>query len=88
MFFQMADAVREGEFAKAYLVLGGDKWTLRRFYTEGGLKKYLVDSNMVEIIALEPFVARSNKGDRGIAILVDESALCKARSVFGRVPIR
>src|SRR5229473_5561153 len=49
----LADAVQKGGFAKAYLVLGGEGWTLRDFYTEGGLKSHLVDSEKVEIVTLE-----------------------------------
>jgi PD-(D/E)XK nuclease superfamily domain len=57
----LADAVQKGGFAKAYLVLGGEGWNLRDFYTEGGLKARLVDSDKVEIVTLEHFVARANQ---------------------------
>src|SRR5229473_3440724 len=33
----LADVVLTGEFAKAYLVLGGEGWTLRNFYIAGDL---------------------------------------------------
>lgn len=46
----------------AYLVLGGEGWTLRAFYTSGGLKKHLVSSDKVEVITLESFVGRANQG--------------------------
>ncbi len=58
----LADAVQKGGFAKAYLVLGGEGWTLRDFYTQGGLKSHLVDSDRVEIVTLEHFVANANSG--------------------------
>ena len=58
----LAEEVRSGEFARAYLVLGGDGWTLRDYYTSGGLHKHLVDTNKVHILTLERFVAVANKG--------------------------
>jgi len=58
----LADAVQKGGFARAYLVLGGEGWTLRDFYTEGGLKSHLVDSDKVEIVKLEHFIATANRG--------------------------
>ena len=48
-----------GTYDKAYVVLGGEGWTLRQFYTSGGLQKYLKDSGSVEIVTLESFVARA-----------------------------
>src|SRR3989442_616033 len=59
----LADVVLAGGFAKAYLVLGGEGWTLRNFYVSGGLKKHLLNSDQVEIVTLESFVARANKGE-------------------------
>jgi hypothetical protein len=58
----LAEEVRTGEFSKAYLVLGGDGWTLRDYYTGGGLSKHLVDTGKVHILTLERFVAVANKG--------------------------
>jgi hypothetical protein len=59
----LADAVRQGTFAKAYLVLGGEGWKLRNFFVGGGLKSYLVDADKVDILTLEGFVARANQGE-------------------------
>jgi len=42
-------ALEAGEFEKAYPVLGGEGWTLRDFYTSGRLRKYLVNSDKVEV---------------------------------------
>src|SRR3954464_7962172 len=39
-----------GDYEKAYVVLGGDGWTLRDFYASGGLKKYLINSDKVEVV--------------------------------------
>ena len=58
----LADAVLTGQFAKAYLVLGGEGWKLRNFYTGGGLRNQLVHADKVEILTLEGFVARANQG--------------------------
>lgn len=58
----LIDALGAGDYAKAYIVLGGEGWTLRDFYTAGGLKKYLINSDNVEVIRLEAFVGRANQG--------------------------
>ncbi len=46
----------------AYLVLGGPGWTLREYYIGGGLNQHLRYADLVNIISLENFVARVNKG--------------------------
>jgi len=60
----LADAIlsSEGRITKAYIVLGGQGWRLREFYVGGGLREYLVHADLVEILDLETFVARANKG--------------------------
>ena len=58
----LIEALELGNFEKAYVVLGGEGWTLRDFYAAGGLKKYLVNSDKVEVIKLEAFVGRANQG--------------------------
>ncbi|MGH7933045.1 MAG: PD-(D/E)XK nuclease superfamily protein [Candidatus Binataceae bacterium] len=58
----LAEAVRSGAFIRAYLVLGGDGWKLRHFYTSGGLGQYLVDVDKVAILTLDSFVALANRG--------------------------
>ena len=42
--------------------LGGPAWTLRRFFTDGGLLPYLRHDSAVNILTLEDFVARANRG--------------------------
>ena len=54
---------RSNCFEKAYLVLGGDGWRLREFYTKGGLAEYIDYTRLVEIVTMERFVALANKGD-------------------------
>jgi len=58
----LLEALEAGQYAKAYLVLGGEGWTLRDFYVGEGLKKYLSYADRIEIVTLESFVARSNAG--------------------------
>lgn len=58
----LLEAVENGPYRKAYLVLGGEGWTLRNLYTSGGLSKYLSYGDRVEILTLEGFVARANSG--------------------------
>lgn len=58
----LAEAILSGEYNEAYLVLGGEGWTLRNFYTGGGLQKHLVYSDKVKIVTLEGFVAKANRG--------------------------
>ena len=58
----LLEALGDGQYEKAYLVLGGEGWTLRNFYTGGGLKPFLVNSEKVEVLTLEGFVGRANQG--------------------------
>ena len=56
-------ALRDNEsHSKAYLVLGGEGWSLRSFYVDGGLDEYLVDSNQVKIVTFEKIIFLANKG--------------------------
>lgn len=59
----LAEALEGGEYEKAYVVLGGEGWTLRQLYTSGGLSKYLRGMEKVEIVTLESFVAKANRGE-------------------------
>jgi len=56
----LLEALEAGEYAKAFLVLGGEGWSLRDFYIGEGLKKYLSYAEKVEILTLESFVGRAN----------------------------
>lgn len=59
----LADAMSGGGYESAYLVLGGLGWTLREFYTKGGLKPHLSHAAAeVRIVTLEEFVAAANRG--------------------------
>ena len=53
----------QDRYQKAYLVLGGPAWTLRNFYTDGGLLPYLRHEELLSILTLEAFVAKANRGE-------------------------
>lgn len=59
----LIDLVRSAPllYRSAYLVLGGEGWTLRDFFIGGGLRSYLVDAERIQILSLEGFVARANQ---------------------------
>ncbi len=58
----LEEALKTDSYQRAFVVLGGEGWKLRKFYVEGGLDKYLRLSGMVEILTLETFIARANMG--------------------------
>jgi len=58
----LSEALLPGQYERAYLVLGGEGWKLRDFYTGGGLKKHLAGTDNVEILTLEGFIAKANQG--------------------------
>lgn len=59
----LADAVRAGHAVRAYLVLGGDGWTLRDYYTSGALSDHLTHAGLVRVVTLEAFVRLANNGE-------------------------
>lgn len=56
----LADAIRGGKAHRAYLVLGGDGWTLRDYYTSGALSEHLTHAHLVRVVTLEAFVRLAN----------------------------
>jgi PD-(D/E)XK nuclease superfamily protein len=56
----LEEAIRTGQYEKAYVVLGGDGWKLRTFYTAGTLNQYIKMSGKVDILTLESFIAKAN----------------------------
>jgi hypothetical protein len=58
----LADAVRTGHANRAYVVLGGDGWTLRDYYTSGGLADHLLHAKLVHVVTLEAFIRLANNG--------------------------
>lgn len=59
----LADAVRAGHAVRAYLVLGGDRWTLRDYYTSGALDEHLIHAKVVRVVTLEAFIRMANNGE-------------------------
>jgi PD-(D/E)XK nuclease superfamily protein len=59
----LADAVRGGQANRAFLVLGGDGWTLRDYYTSGALSGHLVHASLVRVVTLEAFIRLANNGE-------------------------
>jgi predicted AAA+ superfamily ATPase len=60
----LAEAMKEDSMIKkAYVVLGGDGWSLRDFYISGGLKKFMQNVDGVKVITLERFIALANKAE-------------------------
>jgi len=58
----LADAVRNGHAARAYLVLGGDGWSLRDYFTSGSLAEHLIHAALVQVVTLEGFIRLANNG--------------------------
>jgi hypothetical protein len=58
----LLEALEDAQYGKAYLVLGGEGWTLRSYFIGDGLKKFLAYADKVEILTLEGFVGRANAG--------------------------
>jgi len=58
----LADAVRAQHAARAFLVLGGDGWKLRDYYTSGALAEHLMHAALVQVVTLEAFVRLANNG--------------------------
>jgi PD-(D/E)XK nuclease superfamily protein len=59
----LADAVRAGRAVHAYLVLGGDGWSLRDYYVSGALKEHLIHADKVRVVSLEAFIRLANNGE-------------------------
>ena len=59
----LAEVVRAGTAQRAYLVLGGDGWTLRDYYVSGALRDHLIHSSLVQVVTLEAFVRLANNAE-------------------------
>ena len=58
----LVEAMEGGAFNKAYLVLGGEGWKLRGFYTSGGLERFIPEMDKIHVVTLESFIAIANRG--------------------------
>ena len=57
----LSDLLESGECNEVYLVLGGTGWTLKDFYLNRGLSKYMPAADRVKIVTLEEFIEQANK---------------------------
>jgi hypothetical protein len=57
----LADAVTAGHAVRAFLVLGGDGWRLRDYFTSGKLSEHLIHAALVRVVTLE-FIRLANNG--------------------------
>jgi hypothetical protein len=58
----LAESLESGLFSKAYLVLGGEGWKLRPFFTSPAFSQRLAAAHDVQVVTLETFIARANQG--------------------------
>ena len=59
----LADAILKNDnFCKAHLVLGGNGWRYKEFYLSGGLNPYVNNAHLVNVVSLETFVQQANQG--------------------------
>src|SRR3989442_15809713 len=58
----LADAVTAGHAVRAFLVLGGDGWKLRDYFTSGKLSEHLIHAALVRVVTLEAFIRLANNG--------------------------
>ena len=58
----LADAVTGGHGSRAFLVLGGDGWKLRDYFTSGKLAEHLIHADLVRVVTLEAFIRIANNG--------------------------
>lgn len=59
----LSEALKQsrGAHNAAYLVLGGEGWTLKEFYLSGGLKRHLSLDQPVEVLSLEDLLTRAKQ---------------------------
>lgn len=58
----LAEALQTGEYARAYLVLGGEGWKRRDFFVSDVMADLLKSREKVDVLTLEGFVALANGG--------------------------
>ena len=58
----LSEALKQsrGAHHKAFLVLGGEGWTLKKFYLSGGLDRHLTLDQPVELLSAEAFLNRAH----------------------------
>ncbi|MFN3762379.1 MAG: PD-(D/E)XK nuclease superfamily protein [Anaerolineae bacterium] len=58
----LAEAIRTGEYSRAYVVLGGRGWSKRDYFTSGKWQEYIRNVETVRVVTLEDFVSLANQG--------------------------
>ena len=60
----LSEALKQsrGQHKAAYLVLGGDGWTLKKFYLSGGLDRHLSLDQPVQVLSLDRLLELAQKG--------------------------
>lgn len=60
----LSEALKQsrGAYKSAYLVLGGEGWTLKTFYLAGGLNRHLSLDQPVEVLNLKTLLQRAEEG--------------------------
>lgn len=58
----LVEALRQGNYKSAYLVLGGDGWRYKDVYLSGALNEYIRGAEQVNIVSLDGFVGLANQG--------------------------
>jgi len=59
---KLIHALKNGNYKTAYLILGGNGWSIKNFFLNGELKEYIPESNKVHIVDLDTFVGPANSG--------------------------
>jgi pyruvate/2-oxoglutarate dehydrogenase complex dihydrolipoamide acyltransferase (E2) component len=59
----LSEALKQsrGAHTAAYLVLGGEGWTLKEFYLSGGLKRHLKLDQAVDLLSVEDVLTRAEQ---------------------------
>ncbi len=58
----LAEAIRTGRYSRAYVVLGGEGWSKRDYFTSGKWQEYIRNAETVRVVRLEEFVGLANQG--------------------------
>lgn len=61
----LSEALKQarGSHHSAYLVLGGEGWTLKKFYLSGGLDRHLNLEQPVKVLSLQSLLTLAKKGN-------------------------
>lgn len=58
----LAEAIRTGEYSRAYVVLGGRGWSKRDYFTGDKWREYIQNAEAVKVVTLEEFIGLANQG--------------------------